>query len=63
MSFMQDFKSIGIKRRGFQLKLEKEAKKLCSIKIKVKVPVSEIAINLLLLCTISRLMVVSRAAK
>ena len=38
--FIQDFDAIGIKKRGFQLKLAKEAKKLHSTKFEVKVPVS-----------------------
>ena len=40
MHTLQDFKAIGIDKKGFQLKLEKEAKKLQSTKFKIDVPVS-----------------------
>ena len=36
----QDFKAIGIDKKGFQQKLEKEAKKIPGTKFKVDVPVS-----------------------
>ena len=40
MHALQDFKAIGIDKKGFQLKLEKEAKMLQSTKFKIDVPVS-----------------------
>ena len=38
----QDFEAIGIDKKGFQLLLEKEVKKLHSTKFKIDVPVSKV---------------------
>ena len=39
---LQDFEAIGIKKRGFQLKLIREARKLQGTTFEVKVPVSNL---------------------
>jgi len=38
---IQDFEAIGIDKRGFQLKLEKEVKKLDTPEIQTSVPVCD----------------------
>lgn len=40
ISITQDFKAIGIDKRGFKLRLEKAAKKLPSLPIETDIPVS-----------------------
>ena len=42
---LQDFEAIGVSKRGFQLKLVKEAKKLPGTNFEVKVAVSNLRVT------------------